>query len=221
MFGNSPVGGVYAIGPLANPNAAMGGAIAASATLTGGQAFSYWSSVPGGMAVPYGQWTWDGGSEDLNAQTNMGGVWGAASNGDLVGAASLGGASYFNGGGVPGNLHAFVEQYPGTWLGDANSGLDGNGDDGAIDLNALIDNTGWVLEGARAVVIAGNIPDANDVNHSGEDWIVGWGTYDGVEHGFLLTPSVYTPVPTPEPSTLLLVATGLLGLLAYAWRKRK
>ena len=29
------------------------------------------------------------------------------------------------------------------------------------------------------------------------------------------------PTPTPEPSTLLLLATGLLGLLAYAWRKWK
>jgi hypothetical protein len=27
------------------------------------------------------------------------------------------------------------------------------------------------------------------------------------------------PAPTPEPSTLLLLGTGLLGLLAYAWRK--
>ena len=26
---------------------------------------------------------------------------------------------------------------------------------------------------------------------------------------------------TPEPSTLLLAASGLLGLLAYAWRRRK
>jgi len=25
----------------------------------------------------------------------------------------------------------------------------------------------------------------------------------------------------PEPSTLVLLAAGLLGLLAYAWRKRK
>ena len=29
------------------------------------------------------------------------------------------------------------------------------------------------------------------------------------------------PAATPEPSTLLLLATGLLGLLAYAWRKRR
>ncbi len=32
---------------------------------------------------------------------------------------------------------------------------------------------------------------------------------------------VMTAVATPEPSTLLLTATGLMGLLAYAWRKRK
>ena len=29
------------------------------------------------------------------------------------------------------------------------------------------------------------------------------------------------PAPTPEPSTLLLTATGLAGLLAYAWRRRR
>jgi hypothetical protein len=29
------------------------------------------------------------------------------------------------------------------------------------------------------------------------------------------------PPPVPEPSTIVLLATGLLGLLAYAWRKRK
>jgi hypothetical protein len=34
-------------------------------------------------------------------------------------------------------------------------------------------------------------------------------------------PATIMSQPVPEPSTLLLVATGLLGLLAYAWRKRK
>jgi hypothetical protein len=29
------------------------------------------------------------------------------------------------------------------------------------------------------------------------------------------------PAPIPEPGTLVLIATGLIGLLAYAWRKRK
>ena len=28
-------------------------------------------------------------------------------------------------------------------------------------------------------------------------------------------------IPTPEPSTLVLLGIGLLGLLAYAWRKRR
>lgn len=30
-----------------------------------------------------------------------------------------------------------------------------------------------------------------------------------------------TAVPTPEPTAIVLLATGLLGLLAYAWRNRK
>ena len=29
------------------------------------------------------------------------------------------------------------------------------------------------------------------------------------------------PVSTPEPSTLTLLVMGLIGLLCYAWRKRK
>ena len=37
---------------------------------------------------------------------------------------------------------------------------------------------------------------------------------------FKYMPSVIL-TPVPEPSTLLLTATGLLGLLAYAWRRRR
>ena len=36
-----------------------------------------------------------------------------------------------------------------------------------------------------------------------------------------IMPGIYGPGVIPEPSTLVLLATGLLGLLAYAWRKRK
>ena len=39
---------------------------------------------------------------------------------------------------------------------------------------------------------------------------------------FIDVPAMILQVqPTPEPSTLALAAAGLLGLLAYAWRKRK
>jgi hypothetical protein len=46
--------------------------------------------------------------------------------------------------------------------------------------------------------------------------IVGFGKVGSTYYAYLMT-----PVPTPEPSTLLLAASGLVGLLAYAWRKRK
>ena len=54
---------------------------------------------------------------------------------------------------------------------------------------------------------------ADGINNSGE--IVGYGTTGGVVHTFALLNIV------PEPSTVLLAATALIGLLAYAWRKRK
>ena len=31
----------------------------------------------------------------------------------------------------------------------------------------------------------------------------------------------FDPYATPEPGTLVLLATGLIGLLCYAWRKRR
>ena len=77
----------------------------------------------------------------------------------------------------------------------------------AIDLNSATYTgaglAGFVLNQARAI------------NDNGQ--ITGLGTTaGGAAHAFLLT-----PVPTPEPSSLLLAASGLVGLLAYAWRKRK
>jgi hypothetical protein len=49
----------------------------------------------------------------------------------------------------------------------------------------------------------------------------GASTYGGtVDVDYLrLTTGAYAP--TPEPSTMVLLAMGLVGLLAYAWRKRK
>jgi hypothetical protein len=71
-----------------------------------------------------------------------------------------------------------------------------------VQLSTLVSNLGgWSLQ------------EALGVDNSGD--IVGLGvTAGGASDAFLLT-------PTPEPSTLLLTVSGLVGLLAYAWRKRK
>ncbi len=76
------------------------------------------------------------------------------------------------------------------------------------DLNTLV-------QGGLGTFSALNV--AYGISPNGE-YIVGDGTIagTGVTHGFLLT-----AVATPEPSTLLLAVSGLMGLLAYAWRRRK
>ncbi len=77
---------------------------------------------------------------------------------------------------------------------------------GATLLNTLLaagQGTGWTLTRAYGVDSNGDIA-LRAVNASGKN------------EGALLT-----PVPTPEPSTLLLAVGGLAGLLAYAWRKGK
>ena len=70
------------------------------------------------------------------------------------------------------------------------------------DLNSLIDPaSGWTLHYAFAI------------NDSGQ--IVGTGNNSLRQaHAFLLT-------PTPEPSTLALLAAGAGSLLLMAWRRRK
>ncbi|MGA2322305.1 MAG: DUF3466 family protein [Sedimentisphaerales bacterium] len=72
--------------------------------------------------------------------------------------------------------------------------FDSTGNGNNINLNTLIDpSSGWILE------------SANCINNNG--WIVGYGTYNGIDQAFLLT---------PEPTTLL-----LLGLGGLILRKRK
>ena len=57
------------------------------------------------------------------------------------------------------------------------------------------------------------------VNNAGQILVQGTVASDtlGDEYTWLFTPVA----ATPEPSACVLAATGLLGLLAYAWRKRK
>jgi probable HAF family extracellular repeat protein len=74
--------------------------------------------------------------------------------------------------------------------------------DTIVDLNSEIaPSSGWTLREAYAI------------NDNG--WIVGDGiNASGQPHAFLLT-------PIPEPSTLALLGIGAIGLLGYAWRKKR
>jgi hypothetical protein len=86
---------------------------------------------------------------------------------------------------------------------------------GDADLNGTVN-------GADLNVVLSNY------NQTGDYWYQGDFDYNGTVNGADLNIvlsnynqhlSVGTAVP--EPSTLLLAAAGLVGLLAYAWRKRK
>jgi hypothetical protein len=87
--------------------------------------------------------------------------------------------------------------------GDANS--DGSVD--GSDLNTVLSNYGTT---------------------SGANWATGDfngdGSVDGSDLNTVLSnygTSSHATAAVPEPSTLLLAAAGLVGLLAYAWRKRR
>ena len=76
---------------------------------------------------------------------------------------------------------------------------------GVRDLNTVFSGiipSGWSLTAATA------IDDNGD--------IIGYAATPSGNQAFLIAAAV-----VPEPSSLLLFAAGLMGLLAYAWRKRK
>jgi hypothetical protein len=73
--------------------------------------------------------------------------------------------------------------------------------------------------GASGVYVAQTVPFLVDLNLGGMGGL--WLT---CQNTGMYMPAVVLQkgvVASPEPSTLLLVVTGLVGLLAYAWRKRK
>jgi probable HAF family extracellular repeat protein len=73
-----------------------------------------------------------------------------------------------------------------------------------IDLNSLtVPSSGWDLLSANAINSKGQIVGVG-INPSGQ------------KDAFLLTPT-----STPEPSTLALLGTGALSLLACEWRRRR
>jgi len=75
------------------------------------------------------------------------------------------------------------------------------------------DLTGWKLEEANGISADGRTIVGRAINPSGETE----GFWARLETNGL-TP---TPTPLPVPSTLLLYATGLLGIVGNRWRRKK
>ena len=83
-------------------------------------------------------------------------------------------------------------------------------------------NADGTVNGADLTTVLSNY------NKTGMNWFSGDFSGDGTTNGADLTivlsnynQHLSLGAAVPEPSTLLLAAAGLVGLLAYAWRKRK
>ena len=123
------------------------------------------------------------------------------------------------------STHSVIKSFAGEAYGVNNNGWFGG--DTETDFSGNFSGTAWLWDGTTqhnlntelkaqfpgmfsgyTVCACWGINDSNQV--------LVWGNLTGTDvmESFLLT-------PTPEPSTLLLLASGAVGLLAYAWRKRK
>ena len=100
---------------------------------------------------------------------------------------------------------------------------------GAKDVDVQISSDGTTWSSAQSFVFA-QAPGAD--GYAGENLLftapqtaryvkfdISTGYGDGLAPG--LSEVRFIGAPVPEPGTLVLLACGLLGLLAYAWRKRK
>ncbi len=112
--------------------------------------------------------------------------------------------------------------------------LEGHNSSGASDINDFGQVVGVSRKsGGEASAFLwedGTMYDLNDLLPSGSDWqldvanainnngqIIGNGWINGQEHAFLMTPITQ---PIPEPTSMLLLGTGLLGLLGFKKKKK-
>ena len=105
----------------------------------------------------------------------------------------------------------------------------------SADWPGNVNSTGVVVgpaagsSGNQAYLYDGTLHDISSLTLSGAPVGISWDSCAGItDSGKILVYGhvgdnyrSYLLSPVPEPLTLLLAATGLLGLMAYAWRKRK
>ncbi len=139
-----------------------------------------WTVPSYSQYTPSGQSTYD-----------MVGPYGITDSGDMVGTMDFGRhfglgtwyEGYLGGGSVPftGGNSWSANGFLYSANGNSNEGLSANT---SYDLNNFIPQSdGWLLEGALGVATVA-VP-----GHVGEEWIVGYGMYNGSLEGYLLTPT--------------------------------